>query len=277
MNNEKYIKENLSNMTISIHDINDEELDNYLKTFVNQNRCILKKVFNVFEIKKLSNFWIFSKLFGSEELQRDGIEYVPTRIKYSYRNIMIPYDLNEMMEFMLTKDFSEPGLFKKSPSRELEEKASEEFRQCLKTRTELNKALSKYDANVISAVFRRIFNYYRMSIIPKEYIEYFSRIKKLKHESQKRISLKFLLLCMPSKNLTTLEAVVKFIDIICELTNKSAKNHKEYMNLYGFTTVMMPNLMLKGNENLLVNNAIDLVDVLYIVFKDFKQLISIVQ
>ncbi|ELQ74479.1 Rho GTPase-activating protein [Trachipleistophora hominis] len=274
--NESYINQRLTEKQLTVNDIDDEDVRAYLENFVEENLNVLRSVFSVIELRTIPGANYIPNVYKFKEFSRENGELQPTRLKYSYSELYIPSELNEIMEFFLTLDLTQRGIFKRSPSIVIVEAAIKDFEECMRTRSSIHEKLARYDAITIPSVFKNVFNYYEMPLFPKEFVDYFCRIKRLPRIDDQHTALKFLLLCMPRTNRSTLEAVIRFIEIVHELASQKDEEHQEHMDFSGFVSVMMPKLMLKSNIRVRLENLKDLIDMLLIVFRKYSCFVGVV-
>ncbi|ELA47223.1 hypothetical protein VCUG_01323 [Vavraia culicis subsp. floridensis] len=275
--NETYIETKLSEKNLTIDDISDEEYREYLEYFVNTNMDVLRTVFSLIEVRTIPDSVYIPNMYKFKEFTRENVKLEPTRLKYSYRELNIPSDLNQIMEFFLTLDLTQTGIFKRSPSVVVMEAAIKDFEECMQAQENIHEKMIQYDGITVSSVFKNVFNYYEMPILPKEFVDYFCRIKRLSDVKEQHIAIKFLLLCLPKKNRNALEAVIRFIEIVHGLADKRDLDRTKHMDFPGFVSVMMPKLMLKSNIRIRIENLKDLIDVLLIVFKKYRCFVSVIE
>lgn len=270
--NENNIQKLLNDKILTYNDLDEEEFEIYKSKFHRKH----KEYENSFAMKNILtdilHFVSYKKIniFVSKTTKMED-----TRFRMSCKIFQIPSDLNQIMEYFLSRNLVVEGLFKKSAHYESVQNALRDFTHCIENEINLNEKMKHYDLLVLSSVFKESLNMNENTIIPIEYAKYLCNLKRANiTESDKILALRYLILNLPLQNLNALQSVIVFLKIIHQIASISTSEKIKQISFAGFTSVVTPRLVL-GKKTIDLDDLRDLSDIMIFVAENFEKIITI--
>lgn len=277
--NEERIQKMLENKIRSMNDCTGAELKQITKAFYEKNKDVICKNLGFFTRRyKLEGKNLFCMNFGCRRNKSRKYEDVECRIKYGGEKLFIPLDFAVLLETLIQKDCKDVGLFRK-PSNAIEsQKCKDAFLEILEQDYTFDKMVDKlkrYDPLTISGSFQGLFSNFDSAIFPQNFLGAVLAAAFIEDPNEKFILTKYVLLKLPKRKRSVLEALAKFFEIMHEITTNSGVNYEGNLDLKGYGIIAMPSLFLKDNKGLGFSELSGLAEFTGYTFIQFRSLIDV--
>lgn len=277
--NEERISEYLSEYITSINDMPTPAFETYKEKFMNENSKIINKHLSISKRfrQALSRKM---KCFDSqdEEFLRKETKFCYTRICLGQNKVLVPIEFNCMMEAILTKNMSESGLFRKSTS-------FINLERCLgfindtdtyqMYKLDIINKLVSFDIITLTAAFKKLFDNFKTTVIPQQYIDMLLGISKIDDMFDKVVLLKYIIYSIPKSNRNILDSITQFFSLIQYLITSPELVVISNMDMHGFAVVIMPKVLLCSKSKVDLKMVNDLVDVMEFILRHRMILFSV--
>ncbi|KRH92377.1 putative Rho GTPase-activating protein domain, Rho GTPase activation protein [Pseudoloma neurophilia] len=275
--NEDRITGYLKKFVESINDIHTPAFDAYKECFIKNNIIVIKKYVSFTKrstifLRNILNtkFFNFNGTFFKK-----NVSFSYTRIRLGKFKNLIPFEINCIMESILTKELNISGLFRQSTTiQNLNDCHLTVNQSKTLSKLECINNLLKFDLITLTSVYKQLYDQYPMSLVPKWLVYEFIKVSDISDINEKNIMLKYLIYNLPKANRNLLDSITAFFAMIQHLI-ENTDNSPVNMDMHGFAVVMMPKIFLKNNNKLELTEINKLIDILEYIFINRNILFSI--
>lgn len=264
----------------TINNISKSDYPAFKERVIKTHYKTLKKYLNYFEIYKLKTgffIWLRKKIYDNKFRKMEGIT-IGTEIKYGCKNIEIPIEFDTVMNAILKKDLTVPGLFRISATYSLlnsvEVETLKMFKEMRSTEY-VTEFLMKYDSILLTNLFTRLINHFDSTLFPREFLEIALKVYKIEDENDRKICFKVLMVAFPYAKRCMFESIGKFVNTVSEENTKFDEKHVKTMNLNGICKVIAPKLFLLKSEVIDPFKIHDYVGILDYIYDSMPEIIEI--
>ncbi|KAF9761837.1 Rho-GTPase-activating protein LRG1 [Nosema granulosis] len=251
---ENIIKKKSIKILRTINDLEEDEYLSYREEYYNTNKELIKKYLNLFDTVQLKqNFWGRTFFHMSDLADDKDVFWVSSSLKYGMKNVFVPIDFYTLTETVLTLDCRVRGIFRVRNSMITVKECVNMLEVELKNRTSFkdirNKLAENFNVIDLTTAFKEITRNYKTTVIPENCLKIIFKCFDTKDKAERLILYHYLYISLPKFNRHILEATIYFLYLIHDLATNGGKEYENNMNMEGISTVMMPNLILKENNN----------------------------
>lgn len=266
--NELLVSRFLKNTFISFNDFNTKDFKDFKMRYFERHKKHLLK-YGYFEKSALINGNRFFKyIYNIEPMYNNRVSFIHTRVKLGKKEIMIPVEMDIMMELIFSKDLNKRGLFRRSAAINKVKNAEKDLFNGIFSETARENIIRKLkdcDIITLTIVFKKLFDRYKL-LFPIYFLPKIVDIIKTEDLNEKLIRTKLIILSLPTTNRFLLDSICKFFSCIHFISTDKGTDYTENMNIRGFAVVMAPKLFVKNNSDItmeLLNDAITFLDFIF--------------
>lgn len=276
---ENIIKKKSIKIVRTINDLEDDEYMSYKKEYYESNKILIAKYFNYIDLAKLQqNFW-GRTFFPMADLAKDkDVFWVSSTLKYGMKNVFVPIDFYTLTETVLTLDCRVRGIFRVRNSMITVKECVNMLEVELKNRTSFkdirNKLAENFNVIDLTTAFKEITRNYKTTVIPDSCLKLIFKCFNTTEKSERLVLYHYFYVSLPKFNRHVLEATIYFLYLIHDIATNGGKEYENNMNMEGISTVMMPNLLLKKNNDVSLDQVPILVDFMVEFIANFPTIIK---
>jgi hypothetical protein len=263
----------------TVNSLEDEDFDVYFDSFFARHNALIRKNLTLLEIYKTKQGFLARLFCTFRPITPCDGQWEPTKLTYGKRgSLHVPRDFCYLTETILSMDCRERGIFRTKDSASTVKQCIGVLQECIGTgRTfEETSTLLKRKFNVIdlTTAFKELLRLYDATVIPAELIGIMYKIARLADEEDQIVLCHLIFICIPKSNRHVLEATIYFLYAIHDIATNGGTDYKNNMNMEGFSTIMMPNLILRSNLTLNLEQVNLLVKFMKIFIMHFERIVQ---
>lgn len=249
----------------TINDLDDKEFLEYKKEFYDANFIVISNALSYIEISKLNQTFLGRLMYPIVSFAKDDLKFwVSTNLKYGKRNIFVPIDFYTLTETILSLDIKVGGLFRVRNSLSTVKDCVNMLERYIFNRTPFDEVRDKLTEtfNIIdlTTAFKEVIRNYKQTVIPDTFLPIILKCNKIEDKNERLKLYHYLYLSLPKYNRHILEATIFFLYLIHDIATNEGEDYTTNMDMEGISTVMMPNILLKKENDVSLDEVSILVD-----------------
>jgi hypothetical protein len=263
----------------TVNSLEDKDFRVYFSSFFRQHDALIRKNLTLLEIFKTRQ-GLVAQIFYKFRAITTCDQWEPTRLTYGRRGILyVPRDFCYLTETILSMNCREQGVFRTKNSAVSVEQCISILQECIGKNMSLGETSEvlreKFSVIDLTAAFKELLRMYEATIIPAELISIMYKIARLRDEEDQIVLCHLIFVSIPKSNRHVLEATIQFLYTVHDIATDNGTDYRNNMNMEGFSTIMMPNLILRPNLNLNLEQVNLLVKFMRIFIMHFESIVRL--
>ncbi|KAF7703836.1 hypothetical protein CDIK_0132 [Cucumispora dikerogammari] len=260
-----------------INDLTSAEFETFRVKYFQKHKKYLSDIGFIKRLVLISGNELCKYMYGIKGLYNGMIRFTHTRVRLGTKHIMIPIEIDIMMELIFSKDLNKRGLFRRSGAvNKITDAETILFENIYSetARDNIIRKLRSFDIITLTIVFKKLFDQYNL-MFPVFFLPQIVEIVKATSMSEKLIRTKLIILSLPPSNRYLLDSVCQFFSLIHFISTDKGTDYRENMNIRGFAVVMAPKLFVKTSQDITMDLLNDAITFLDFVFCNSKKIFEI--
>ncbi|WUR03522.1 Rho GTPase activating protein [Vairimorpha necatrix] len=237
----------------TINDLEDIEFITYKKDFLNTHKTTIFNSLSYIEISKLNQTILGRWMYPVVSFAKDDIKFwIATTLKYGQRNVFVPLNFYTLTETILSLDIKVGGLFRVRNSMATVKECVNMLEEGIYNRVSFKEIRDNLAENFnvidLTTAFKEVLRSYKQTVIPESFLPIILKFSKLEDKNERLSLYHYLYLSLPKYNRHLLEATIYFLYLVHDIATNDGKDYTTNMDMEGISTVMMPNILLKNNN-----------------------------
>lgn len=277
--NEKIIQDFLNTRIDSINDYSEEEVSQIKKDYYKKKSEVITSELSYKEREYTLEGKRFSLCCSTPDVYLiEDTALSETRFKYGAKTHKVPVEFVILMESIIRKGEREQGVFRKPANSKKKKECEELFFSSLNSnfdKEQLIKELEKFDAIVLSSIFKQLFSRSYVSIFPSSFFDIIKKVMVMDDLEKKFIITKYIIYSVPPINRALLESTLAFLILIHDIDSDRGLDYEGHLDIKGYGTIIMPNLFLGFEKNVTFRDLADLADYAGYLMIHIKELLDV--